>query len=319
MATMTATETITAPKSGAAPVPAPIDSRYAPKTAITHLPPTATIDEIIAILDRDGGLIIDDFVSSTQLSQIKHDVAHYHESAATKNSAISIVPTETILTPGLVGKSDTIAAICESATLAGLRKEILTEEFTVSREGYGDPRSIDPLLSISLAFNVGPGAPRQRLHRDDNIHNTKHEDFDVRKVSQFACLIAGCETTRRNGATMFIPGSHRWSDERQPRIDEITFAEMQPGAALIFLGGAYHGAGHNATDAFRTVYGLFFCRGHLRQEENQFLAIPHRKVLAMSEGMQSLLGYKQPRSVLGIVHNQDPMADLPNVLRMLAA
>lgn len=223
--TTTVTATKTVAEATAPPLATSVDSSYTPKTSITHLPSDASVNEIIEVLDRDGGLIIDNFVSQAQLDQIKADVAHYHESEATKNSAISIVPTETILTPGLVGKSDTIASICESAQLTGLRKEILTDEFVVSREGFPDERSIDPLLSISLAFNVGPGAPRQRLHRDDNIHDTKHDrEFDVRKVSQFACLIAGCETTRDNGATMFIPGSHRWDDKRQPRIDEITFA-----------------------------------------------------------------------------------------------
>ncbi|KAK4901998.1 hypothetical protein LTR27_000898 [Elasticomyces elasticus] len=303
----------------AAPTPSPIDSSYVPKVSLTHLPSEASVEEIIAVLDRDGGVIVDDFVNSAQLDRIRRDVAHYHEAGALNNSAINICPPETILTPGLVGKSDTVAALCESSQLSGLRKNILTDEFVVLREGYNDERSIDPLLSISLAFNVGPNAPRQRLHRDDNIHDTKHESFKLSKVSQFACLIAGCETTRENGATMVIPGSHRWDDERQPRIDEITFAEMKPGAALIFLGGTYHGAGHNATNDFRTVYGLFFCRGHLRCEENQFLAIPHSKVLSMSAEMQSLLGYKQPKSVLGIVHNKDPMSDLANVLKLVAA
>jgi len=90
---------------------------------------------------------------------------------------------------------------------------------------------------------------------------------------------------------------------------------MKPGSALIFLGGAYHGGGHNSTSARRTVYGLFFIRGVLRQEENQFLAIPRSKVLTMSKEMQSLLGYKQPNSVLGIVNNNDPMADLGAALK----
>ncbi|TKA69372.1 hypothetical protein B0A55_06163 [Friedmanniomyces simplex] len=309
--------------AASAPIPLPVDSCYVPKASLTHLPSNASVDKIIDILDRDGGVIIDDFVTSMQLDSVNCDVARYHEAEASQNSAISIVPKETILTPGLVGKSDTVAALCESPQLAGLRKKILTDEFVVSREGFADERCIDPLLSISLAFNVGPRAPRQRLHRDDNIHDTKHERFDIRKVSQFACLIAGCETTRENGATMVIPGSHRWDDERQPRIDEIAFAEMKPGAALIFLADlvTHHdiGAGHNATKAFRTVYGLFFCREHLRQEENQILAIPHSKVLSMSKEMQGLLGHKQPKSVLGIVHKKDPMADLANVLRLVAA
>ena len=64
----------------------------------------------------------------------------------------------------------------------------------------------------------------------------------------------------------------------------------------------------------RTIYGLFFCRGTLRTEENQFLAIPHDVVLGMSEGMLSLLGYKKPDTTLGVVDSVDPTSNLPGFL-----
>lgn len=90
---------------------------------------------------------------------------------------------------------------------------------------------------------------------------------------------------------------------------------MKPGSALIFLAGAYHGAGHNSVkDATRVVHGLFFCRGTYRTEENQFLAIPRSQVLGMSPMMHSLLGYKLPDAALGLVENQDVMGDLEGVL-----
>lgn len=90
---------------------------------------------------------------------------------------------------------------------------------------------------------------------------------------------------------------------------------MSPGSALIFLASCYHGGGHNSTkDEVRRVHGLFFCRGNLRTEENQFLAVPRSKVLTMSEKMLSLLGYRKPSTVLGVVDNEDPAVDLRGVL-----
>lgn len=92
-------------------------------------------------------------------------------------------------------------------------------------------------------------------------------------------------------------------------------SEMQPGSALIFLASCYHGGGHNSTASeVRKVHGLFFIRGTLRTEENQFLAIPRSKVLTMNEKMLSLLGYKKPTTVLGIVDNDDPAVNLRAVL-----
>lgn len=86
---------------------------------------------------------------------------------------------------------------------------------------------------------------------------------------------------------------------------------MEPGSALIFLASCYHGGGHNSVpDEVRKIHGLFFIRGNLRTEENQFLAVPRSKVLTMSDKMLSLLGYKKPSTVLGIVDNEDPAMNL---------
>lgn len=93
---------------------------------------------------------------------------------------------------------------------------------------------------------------------------------------------------------------------------------MDPGSALIFMGSAFHGGGHNSVpNTSRIVHGLFFVRGIFRQEENQFLAVHHKKVLQMTPTMQSLLGYKKPDSSLGLVENKDPCTDLAGMFQRL--
>ncbi len=90
---------------------------------------------------------------------------------------------------------------------------------------------------------------------------------------------------------------------------------MEPGSALIFLASCYHGGGHNSVPGqVRKIHGLFFIRGTMRTEENQFLAVPRSQVLTMSDKMLSLLGYKKPSTVLGIVENEDPALHLQEVL-----
>ncbi|PVH86161.1 phytanoyl-CoA dioxygenase [Cadophora sp. DSE1049] len=297
--------------------PSPIDPSFQPSTSITKLPVTTPIDTIISTLDRDGGLILTDLLSPSEISQIATDTAPYTGHNATPHSGIAIVPQETQLIGGLIAKSPTMLTLCEHPILVALRARILTDEGSMPSEEIRKNWHIDPLLSLSVSFQIRHGAPRQRLHRDDGIHLVDHSlPYQLEKVSQFACLVAGVETTRENGATMFVPGSHRWDEKRQPRLDEITFAEMSPGSALIFLAGSYHGGGHNSVpNSTRVVHGLFFCRGTLRTEENQFLAIPRSMVPKMSPMMQSLLGYKQPEAVLGLWENGDPMRDLDGALR----
>jgi len=72
------------------------------------------------------------------------------------------------------------------------------------------------------------------------------------------CLIAGSRCTYKNGvshpeqvvlltdrcnntmqATAVIPGSHLWPSDRAPKVEECTYAEMEPGSALFTLGCAY--------------------------------------------------------------------------------
>lgn len=329
------------------PPPAPINPNFTPTCSITSLPPGSTFNEVLAILERDGGVILEDLVSTDELERIDDEIceASRGQYVDETNQASYITPRETILVPGLVGKSSTAAKICERPILRKLQDYVLAERYTTICEDLVKEESIDPLLSASMSFNIGPGAPRQRLHRDDHIFGMKHDrsnGYDLKKESMFAVLVAGCHTKRETGATMFIPGSHKWDDERAPKLEEICFAgtllpnfsipspticetiinvqkEMKPGSALVFLASSYHGGGQNSSKDFRRiVHGLFFIRGNLRQEENQFLAVPRSKVLKMSTKMKSLLGYKQPGTVLGIVDNKCPLVGLEQVLARAA-
>lgn len=121
----------------------------------------------------------------------------------------------------------------ENPVLESLRQEILVEKFNVNLEDFIEPNVVEPLLSLSMSMNIGYGAPRQRLHRDDDIHAVKHTgEWKFGRESQFGCLIAGCEVKRENGATMFVKGSHRWDDHRVPSPSEVTFAGMYLSSSL---------------------------------------------------------------------------------------
>ena len=213
-------------------LPESIPPSYKPSVRISELPASSPIDEILSVIDRDGGVIIEDLVTHDELVSIETEIEKYTRSSRDGYEGFfkGLMPQETLLIGGLVGKSDTLAKICEHPVLEGLRREILTDHGTRRVEKYDLPYHIDPLLSASLSFRIRYGAVRQRLHRDDGTHLIEHESkpYDLKNSAQFGCLIAGVETTQANGATIFIPGSHRWDDKREPRLDEITFAGATP-------------------------------------------------------------------------------------------
>lgn len=62
-----------------------------------------------------------------------------------------------------------------------------------------------------------------------------------------SCVTALTKTTKENDATVAIPGSHLWGQERRPLDEEAVPIELEVGGALIFLGTLYHAGGSNIT------------------------------------------------------------------------
>ncbi|KAL8743195.1 MAG: hypothetical protein Q9190_004430 [Brigantiaea leucoxantha] len=112
-------------------------------------------------------------------------------------------------------------------------------------------------------------------------------------------LVAGVRTTRENGATLFVPGSHLWDHSRQPRPEEVVPAELEVGEAFLFLGSAVHAGGANKTSQPRVVHGFFFCRSYLRPEEDQHMMFSKEEVQSWSAAAQMQAGYILGNPYLG--------------------
>ncbi|KAF4469586.1 phytanoyl- dioxygenase family [Fusarium albosuccineum] len=116
------------------------------------------------------------------------------------------------------------------------------------------------------------------------------------------------KTTKENGATIGIPGSHLWGPERRPYDEEAIPAELEPGDSFIFLGNLYHAGGKNITrNEYRETVGIFLCKPTLRPAENQFLMVPLDRVRKLKPQAQRLLGYGVCKPSLGFMNYQDPM------------
>ncbi|MFT7473960.1 MAG: ectoine hydroxylase-related dioxygenase (phytanoyl-CoA dioxygenase family) [Verrucomicrobiales bacterium] len=168
----------------------------------------------------------------------------------------------------------------------------------------------------SLSLNVGqlivrePGAEQQWLHRDDDVWSFVPDPHPQLELSSVTAL---CEFSRENGATVAAPGSHRWEPGRQPEPDELAYAEMPAGAAIVYLGSTIHGGGLNSTQQARAGVHMSFVAGWLRTEENNCLSTPPAIARSLPRRAQELLGYGMHDAAalgggyLGAVDLRDPV------------
>jgi len=144
-------------------------------------------------------------------------------------------------------------------------------------------------LHATAAVEIGPGARRQMLHREEDPFRF----FPVPRPNLvIASIWAISDFTEANGATQAVPGSHRWSASREARQDEIAIAEMPAGSVLYWAGGLLHGGGSNTTaNDWRYGVILTYSCGWLRQEENQYLEVPRDRVAELDPALRKLAGF----------------------------
>jgi ectoine hydroxylase-related dioxygenase (phytanoyl-CoA dioxygenase family) len=142
-------------------------------------------------------------------------------------------------------------------------------------------------LHVSAALEVGPGARKQILHREEDPFSF----FPLPRPNIIvASMWAITDFRADNGATLIVPGSHKWPADRKPKRNEIVSAEMPAGAVLFWMGGLLHGAGANTSQDWRYGLILTYSLGWVRQEENQYLDLPQARIAELSPEVRRIVG-----------------------------
>ena len=159
------------------------------------------------------------------------------------------------------------------------------------------------LLSQLQAINVYPGEIRQPLHHDDGFYPLSRPRAPI----SAATIWAIDDFTADNGATLVVPGSHKWGDG-QPDADsaELTPAVMPAGSVVFLLGTLWHGAGSNDSGQPRMAATAQYCEPWARQQENYSLAISRERARLCSPEIQSMLGYSLLFPFIGFVDGRHP-------------
>jgi ectoine hydroxylase-related dioxygenase (phytanoyl-CoA dioxygenase family) len=281
------------------------------------------LDAIHAAIDRDGGVIVEGLLSPDVIDRVNADM---------EDAVAAVDPRAELFNPvlndfhgpftrqvsGVAGISPTFATdVMMHPVLLGLCDRILL------------PSCARYQLNLGHLLQRGPGSDEQWLHRDELVWSDvprPHPEL------QLASVVALVDFTRENGATRVVPGSHRAADRwlppseqmagPRPDPDELAYAEMPAGSAVVYVGGTIHAGGANTTDVQRRGAHLSYCLGWLRTEENNYLAVPPPVAAKLPREAQELLGYAVHDSIargggyLGMVDMHDPVellatGDLP--------
>jgi ectoine hydroxylase-related dioxygenase (phytanoyl-CoA dioxygenase family) len=99
-----------------------------------------------------------------------------------------------------------------------------------------------------------------------------------------------------------------------PEPDQVAYAEMPAGSAVVYLGSAIHAGGRNSTgDGWRRGMHMSFVVGWLRTEDNNYLSTPPDVARTLPRRSQELLGYAAHDAIafgggyLGTVDLLDPV------------
>jgi len=225
-------------------------------TELTHLNRNDSLTSIFDILDRDGGVIVDEFVETAFADQLLTDFTPYLHKAdwgrdeGAEPNEFSGLKTKRL--HGLVGKSSHFERILLDPLINSMASLVL-----------GKPNTM--ILSTAELMAIAATETQQMLHRDgDSWMNMPRPHPEL----LFSMNLALTDFTADNGATVVVPGSHKWNRNRKAQANEQVKVIMPKGSVLLYTGSIIHGGGENTTDKFRVGLYLGLIPGWLRPIEN---------------------------------------------------
>ena len=259
--------------------------------AVQHLPPSAEPDDIAKVLADDGAVIVDDVASPELLDRFDAEIRPYVE--ATTPGPDDFSGHNTRRTGALIARSPAAREMVMHPLVLGTCKQVL-----------GHASSFQ--LHLTQVISIGPGEPAQPVHRDQWAYDffTFPQGYEV----QCNTIWALTDFTEENGATRVVPGSNHLEDKLRFTQEDTVPAEMRRGSILFYTGAVYHGGGANRSDAVRTGVNITYNLSWLRQEENQYLAVPLEQARELDVDLLRLMGYQRGAYALGYVGDlQDPI------------
>ncbi|TWP52513.1 phytanoyl-CoA dioxygenase family protein [Lentzea tibetensis] len=238
----------------------------------------------LATLDRDGYVVLTGLLTPEQCADLRTEVAPLL--GRTGRNSFEGHHTQRIYS--VLDKTRAVDRLVDHPRVLALLDRLLLPNY---------------LLSQLQIINIGPGENAQLLHPDDGMYPIARP----RPELSAATIWAIDEFTEDNGATVVIPGSHRWPDGRTPTdADARRSAVMPAGSCVLFLGTLWHGGGANRSAAPRLAATAQYCQPWLRTQEAFTLSTSRDVVRAVSGDIRRMLGYSIHPPFVGMVDGMHP-------------
>jgi hypothetical protein len=280
---------------------------------LERLSAASSAEDVVRVIERDGGVIIENFLPPEIIEEIKADLLP--KLGNSNPGADNFCGFRTRRMSALFAKTRRVADIVSHPLFLGPAEALINRP--VHYWSGEQQLKIRPGIRISATqlIQIAPGETAQNLHRDQwaVLWRTPQYGRHVR----LQIMLAISDFTEENGGTLVVPGSHLWDDTRVPLKTEAISTVMKSGSALLFIGSTYHAGGNNkTTDEYRTGLTIAIDAATLRQEENMYLSLSPDVVKSYPPEIQRLLGWSYTDEThMGWVEIDGEMAD---PIRLLA-
>ncbi len=260
---------------------------------LVHLDPTTSPQVIAAALAEHGYAIVDDVAGPDVMDRLYAEARPHIQASSAGDDDYD--GRHTRRTGQLVARCPTVRELVMHPTVTATVRAFLSHATAVQ-------------LHLTQLITIGPGETRQKLHRDQMAFD--FFPFPASYHAQCNTIWALTDFTAANGATHVVPGSSAVPDEVAATMPQAQ-AEMRAGSVLFYDGKVMHGGGANTSAGPRIGVNLTYSVGWVRQEENQFLAVPPELARTLDDDLLKMLGYQEGAFALGYVGDQlDPLAFL---------
>ncbi|KAK7218337.1 hypothetical protein V2G26_006340 [Clonostachys chloroleuca] len=271
---------------------------------------TAPATEVVKALKEDGCIVIESMLPSSQVARLNRDMDIALANITPGRPAnANTAPLPEGADPDVFGaKTKRLGNMLNSS--AAFREDIVNNDslHNISAEIFKEIG--DYWLSTAQMIEIGPGTKAQPLH-PDAVGWWPFWSMGDKWMPEFAVnfLIAATDTTKENGATGIVRGSHKMSYANaldnpselwKYSDDEVEQVELKAGDCLLLGGRIVHRGEENKTDdEYRRILSCTIISSALTPEEAHPLLLERDKAKELSERAKKFLGFRELSTTIG--------------------